>query len=201
MGFILNLSCTQMKHEIDTAMGYWASQLSQELPMEMMMNFTHFLRGALCDKYALHWYEDTPSRGQAYREIVCDSENRTVDPVLIHSAQQAGFCFLSYFSNRGIRMWVDPGEVEVAFTAPPTKHTKIFQQQSRSNSPVSPTNYYSVPYYTSPQTSPVKSYSPTYGSTSPRNFEHTPFEGYSTVPYHAPVPYHSYNVENVICSA
>merc|ERR1711862_142617 len=59
-----------------------------------------------------HWHPEFPERGQALREIVCDIENNYVDSILIDAAFRSGFNFVNCYSRKGIRMWVDPGELK-----------------------------------------------------------------------------------------
>mmetsp|Transcript_132303 Transcript_132303/g.197116 ORF Transcript_132303/g.197116 Transcript_132303/m.197116 type:complete len:185 (-) Transcript_132303:105-659(-) len=126
-----------MKQEIDIAAAYWSDLLAPHLSYNCKQSFHIHLSQLLAQKYSSHWYIDTPQRGQAYREIVCDPENTYIDVVLTRAAEESGFNFIqAYGPNRGLRMWVDPGEVEISFTESPLCQRIIYQQQSRSLSPV-----------------------------------------------------------------
>ena len=117
----------------------------------MLCTFQKQVLNLMCEKYALHWYENNPLRGQAYREIVCDFETGQVDSILVTAADRAGFSLYQHFSSpRGLRMWVDPGEVEVSFTSKPHVTQILYQKgQSLSGSPLGSPRSSSPVYYPS----------------------------------------------------
>merc|ERR1712137_1101965 len=155
-------SLESMKYEIQYAASFWASKLNPNLGEETISTFQSYLMVMLEDKYSAHWYPDCPMRGQAYREVCCDVERELVDDTLNAAAHKAGFYFLHhFFSQRGLRMWVDPGEVEVALINNPRNSQIIYQAgvsnispPPRSPSPVyyphSDINYYESLSHTEP---------------------------------------------------
>merc|ERR1711934_87955 len=148
-----------MKYETESAASFWSSKLNPSLGETTLCRFQKELLTLMCEKFALHWYEENPLRGQAYREISCDFEDNQVDKILLNAAERAGFSFYHHFvPQRGLRMWVDPGEVEVSYTTAPHLTQILYQRgQSLSGSPpISPRSsspvYYSAPsvnYYNS----------------------------------------------------
>lgn len=125
-----------MKQEISSACQYWADRLDYSTPHSIKQTFMHNLSILLFNKFKGHWYVDTPHRGQALREMLFDPANQFVDSLLIEAALASGFDFShACHDSRGVRMWVDPGEVEVSFTDSPSRRKVIYQQQSRSSSP------------------------------------------------------------------
>jgi len=127
-----------MKYETECAATFWSSQLNPGLGEATLYKFKKDLISLMCEKFALHWYDENPLQGQAYREITCDFDNYCVDSILIEASQHCGFSFYQHFGcQRGIRMWVDPGEVEVSFTSGPRNSKVLFSQgQSVYGSPV-----------------------------------------------------------------
>lgn len=147
-----------MKQEILVACQYWADRLDYHVPHTTKETFRHNLALKLASKFQGHWYIDTPHRGQALREILFDPVDRFIDDSLFEAANLSGFNFSEvYNGSHGVRMWVDPGEVEVTFTDAPRRRKVLYQQQSRSLSP--PVHYdQSVPteqngtvYYYNPE--------------------------------------------------
>merc|ERR1739848_365996 len=110
---------SNMRTEIEIAVSYWCECLSQQVAIDAINSFKQQLSISLQEKFTKHWHPEFPERGQALREIVCDIENNYVD------------CY----SRKGIRMWVDPGEVEICSTSHPYRKRVLYQQQSRSYSP------------------------------------------------------------------
>lgn len=110
--------------EITTAARYWAQQLQLSqptalsvLPLEpsQVSVFESALMAVLQERYASHWYESNPIKGQAYRSILADFENGLIDDVLLLAASRAHISDLASHLPRqnGLRMWCDPGEVSV----------------------------------------------------------------------------------------
>merc|ERR1712137_1205265 len=123
--------------ELESAANYWSELLNYNIPYNTKHSFQQNLIQVLAQKYSAHWIVESPECGQAFREIVYDLESGYIDPVLLQAAELTGFNFQeAYGPNRGIRMWVDPGEVEVCYTEGPPRQHVIYQQQSRSRSPV-----------------------------------------------------------------
>ena len=123
-----------MKEEIQSAVKYWGNLLGSHTPHTTKQTFQHNLSSLLEEKFTSHWHVDTPEKGQAYREILCDFSASYVDPILIKAASASGFDFIELYSfSRGIRMWIDPGEVEVTFTEGRSKKI-LYHQQKRSSS-------------------------------------------------------------------
>ena len=177
-----------MLRETQSAAKYWASTISSKLNNSQQLHeFEETLLRLMSDKFATHWHFDNPIKGQAFREIACDIENKFIDDLLIQAAKTAGFNFASCYSyKRGIRMWVDPGEVEVSFINPPYRRQVIYQQQSLSNSPVS----------ISPSSSPEPVYPYYYAPTNYVNNDYTVYYPEHHVPSRSMYIPYGYQMNN-----
>lgn len=65
---------------------------------------------ALQDKYKGHWYNESPSKGQAFRCIRINSSQRE-DPELMRACEESGVEYADLGLPRELTLWVDPGEV------------------------------------------------------------------------------------------
>jgi len=152
-----------MKYEIEAASGYWLAKLDRtQITEEQSRIFLSELQRLMCNKFANHWYEDEPTRGQGFRSLVCDYEQKFVDSMLLSAATAAGFNFYELWGDtKGLRMWVDPGEVEVRNVSPPYKRTVIFQStKAQPPSSISPplAEDNSFLYYSQPDDSSLSNY-------------------------------------------
>ena len=131
-----------MRQEIEKAASFWASKLDPSLGYYSISAFEKEVVLLLADKFSSHWYENEPQRGQAYREVCCDYLGHTVDDVLLIAANNANFQFFDYYypHQRGLRMWIDPGEVEVCYTTPPYQNCVIYNANNVNND-IKSTNY------------------------------------------------------------
>lgn len=108
-----------MKYETESAAIWLTKQLNSELlSREQTRRFQQSLQSGMCNKYATHWYEEEPSRGQAFRSLIVDIENKFVDELILEACNRAGivdFLHKLQVPFTGLTMWIDPGEVEVQF--------------------------------------------------------------------------------------
>ena len=122
-----------MKNETEAAAGFWLEQLKFNLlSNEQQRIFLDTLIREMRNKFHSHWYEKDPVRGQGYRCIIYDGNAKYIDPMLLKGACEANFDFVKLYEgsacNKGIRMWVDPGEVEVESVVPPTNRKLIYRK-------------------------------------------------------------------------
>lgn len=138
-----------MKYETESAAAFWTSKINPSVGEQKLLIFQKEVLSLMCEKFALHWYEENPLRGQAFREISCDFDEGHVDSILLNAADKAGFSLYHCMIPSGMRMWVDPGEVEVAFSRP--HYTQVVYQAGQNNvsPPLSPRGSSSVQYYDS----------------------------------------------------
>lgn len=108
-----------MKYETETASVWLSKQLNDSLlGNEQLCRFQQILQSGMCNKYASHWYENQPARGQAFRSVIIDIENKFVDELILDACNRAGiddFLQKLQVPFKGLTMWIDPGEVEVQF--------------------------------------------------------------------------------------
>ena len=137
-----------MRNEIEYAASFWRSKLDPSLGTLLLAAFENELVNLLAEKFSSHWYENEPHRGQAYREICCDFDGH-VDNILLTAALNIKFDFYEFYQpQRGIRMWIDPGEVEVCFTTPPYQNCVIYSKKSNNLiENTSSSNYHKPTYY------------------------------------------------------
>lgn len=105
-----------MKQETEAAALYWASCLERsKLNGQMQIDqFITQLQTFMQNKYANHWYVNNPLQGQAFRSLACDLRGGEIDQMLLDAAAASGFDITTVLDTKNsIRMWVDPGEVEV----------------------------------------------------------------------------------------
>ena len=108
-------------------------------------DFTSFLMDAMSIKFSNHWYEDFPSRGQAFRAVCV--EGKRVDDLVLYAANRAGISDITSIieaSNyHNIIMWVDPMIVEVELHAVGSKSENeiIYSANCTSFEPTQPHNY------------------------------------------------------------
>lgn len=104
-----------MKQEIATASAYWASRLENSKVSQYQIDaFENQLQTFMQNRFVNHWYVNNPLQGQAYRSLACDVRGGEIDQILLDAAAASGFDFTKVLDTKNsIRMWVDPGEVEV----------------------------------------------------------------------------------------
>ncbi|CAI9614503.1 unnamed protein product, partial [Staurois parvus] len=112
--FCLLLSCVwlKMKNEISAAVFFLSKLLknNRNLSKEDIETFCDELSRILYDKYVNHWYQETPTKGQAYR---CIRVNRYqgVDPDLQKACFNSGLIYEDLGLPKEMTLWVDPYEV------------------------------------------------------------------------------------------
>lgn len=105
-----------MREEISAAVVFLTRlvKYQQRLSNEQVEEFSDVLTDILTEKFRDHWYENEPSKGQAYRCIrLTDSE--PVDPVLVAAAHKIGLDFRDLNLPPELTLWVDPAEVTYRF--------------------------------------------------------------------------------------
>jgi len=109
-----------MKYEIEAAAEFLTRAIFHALdPREQTTTFYNVLCCTLANKFANHWYEESPIKGQALRSIIVDCENGFVDNIILQCAKISKTHNiakrLEVAFPAGFRMWIDPGEVEVEY--------------------------------------------------------------------------------------
>jgi len=101
-----------MKEELNAAAKWIASNMSQRnMTPEQLASFETNLIALLSLKFAGHWYEAQPMRGQAFRAVIASEDS--MDAALLLAAQQSGVVDMQTRMRKNWSMWIDPGEVEV----------------------------------------------------------------------------------------
>ncbi|XP_023236931.1 protein BTG3-like [Centruroides sculpturatus] len=102
-----------MKAEVNSATAFLTrliTKLNSKLNIKQIMQFKKHLHGILTIKFAQHWYEDKPWKGQAYRCIRINQLYRN-DPVLCEAALLAGIEYKELKLPLEFTVWIDPKEV------------------------------------------------------------------------------------------
>jgi len=105
-----------MKDEIAAAVVFLARlvNLRRNFSPEQTAEFSKNLAEALIEKFRNHWYEETPSKGQAFRCIrIATDEPR--DTVLVRAARKSGLDLEKMNLPSDFTLWVDPLEVVCRF--------------------------------------------------------------------------------------
>lgn len=169
-----------MKYETESAATWLTNQLNSELlSREQTRRFQQTLQSGMCNKYAPHWYEEEPSRGQAFRSLIVDIKNKFVDELILEACNRAGivdFLHKLQMPFEGLTMWIDPGEVEVQFFQHRTPQM-IFSKYTGANVdmplPVPRSRSPHKPTHSRTASPPARSYSPPSRSFTP-SFQPTP---------------------------
>ncbi|XP_033096752.1 protein BTG3-like [Anneissia japonica] len=105
-----------MKNEIAAAVVFITRMIKSKgnLTKEQLNTFSDKLTVALAKKYRNHWYEESPSRGQAYRCLRV-SPNVPQEPMLKTVAKNANLEYTQLCLPEEMVLWVDPGEVACRF--------------------------------------------------------------------------------------
>lgn len=69
--------------------------------------FQESLLDMLCTKFATHWDESNPIKGNAFRSLMVSC--RFVDPIVQEAARQCSFEIRKFPTE--LTIWIDPGEV------------------------------------------------------------------------------------------
>lgn len=101
-----------MKDEIAAAVVFLTRIVKRNtsLTAEQMSKFSEKLALTLIEKFRNHWYEDKPSKGQAYRCIRV-SRNEPRDSVINKTAKDCGIHYNHLNLPAELCLWVDPLEV------------------------------------------------------------------------------------------
>ncbi|XP_038062425.1 maternal B9.10 protein-like [Patiria miniata] len=105
-----------MKDEIAAAVVFLARliNLRRNFSTEQMAEFSENLVACLIEKFRNHWYEDQPSKGQAFRCIrIAHDEPR--DTVVVRAAKKSGLDYDKMNLPADFTLWVDPLEVVCRF--------------------------------------------------------------------------------------
>ena len=147
-----------MLTEINTGAEWWRQRVqhaAKMLSFGLPQQFDHFqstLTSILQKKYQNHWYNDEPTRGQAFRAILNDESGP--DRSLIQALTAAGLP-LNLCGHQDIVMWIDSGSVSVR-----CKGGEVFDLYKAPVPAPAPQNY-QVPY------KPATTHYPTYQQPTP----------------------------------
>jgi len=105
-----------MKDEIAAAVVFLARlvNLRRNFSPEQTAEFSKNLAEALIEKFRNHWYEEKPSKGQAFRCIRIASDVPR-DTVLVKAAKKSGLDLEKMNLPSDFTLWVDPSEVVCRF--------------------------------------------------------------------------------------
>ena len=127
-----------MHLEVQAACRYWLSAFnSNNLSQPQKETFVTELLSLMKSKFQNHWYEQVPERGQGFRSMICHPQSDQIDPMLVEAAARANFQISSVFKERqGLRMWIDPNEVEVESVSSTAarNRTRIYPETLSSHS-------------------------------------------------------------------
>ena len=145
-----------MKHEIEAASEFLTRAIFHAYDArEQTTTFYNVLCCSLANKFANHWYEETPIKGQAFRSIIVDCENGFIDNLILQCAKISKTHNiakrLEVAFPAGFRMWIDPGEVEVEYLCDNGNDViysteRPVTQPKRIQRPPSPQNFKSASY-------------------------------------------------------
>ncbi|XP_053547195.1 protein BTG3 [Bombina bombina] len=101
-----------MRNEVQLGASYIVRLLNrhQKLDSEQVERFTQTLITILCDKFAGHWYPDSPQKGQAYRCIRIE-HSLSVDDSVLQACVRSGLRCSQLSLPRDMSLWIDPQEV------------------------------------------------------------------------------------------
>ncbi|XP_071806407.1 maternal B9.10 protein-like [Asterias amurensis] len=105
-----------MKDEIAAAVVFLTRliNLKRTFTTEQMSKLSENLVSSLIEKFRNHWYEEKPSKGQAFRCIrIAKEEPR--DAVLARAAKKSGLKYDDMSLPTDFTLWVDPLEVVCRF--------------------------------------------------------------------------------------
>lgn len=124
-----------MKDEIAAAVVFLTRIVKRNtsLTAEQMSKFSEKLALTLVEKFRNHWYEDKPSKGQAYRCIRV-SRNEPRDSVINKTATDCGIHYNHLNLPAELTLWVDPMEVSCRFGERGTVcEVATFSQQTQTD--------------------------------------------------------------------
>ncbi|XP_062405875.1 protein BTG3-like [Sardina pilchardus] len=101
-----------MKREIAAVVFFLKRVIKKagKVEAEKVELFVERLMKALQDKYRGHWYDENPTKGQAFRCMRINSAQRE-DPDLMRACEESGVQYSDLGLPRELTLWVDPGEV------------------------------------------------------------------------------------------
>ncbi|XP_027628639.1 protein BTG4 [Tupaia chinensis] len=100
-----------MRDEIATAV-FFVTRLVKKhdtLSKQQIKDFAERLMTILFETYRSHWYPDCPSKGQAFRCIRINDQNK--DPILEKACAASKVDFFHLGLPKEMTIWVDPFEV------------------------------------------------------------------------------------------
>lgn len=108
-----------MREEIAAAVVFLSRLVRQcgSIPNEKMQSFSDSLSTVLVEKFKDHWYQDSPTKGQAYRCIRINPEE-PIDPVLERAVAKSGLEYKDLKLYCELTLWVDPSDVCFRFGEP-----------------------------------------------------------------------------------
>ncbi|XP_007494912.1 protein BTG4 isoform X3 [Monodelphis domestica] len=101
-----------MKDEIATTI-FFITRLvkkSDKLNKQQIEEFAAKLMAILFETYRMHWYPDIPSKGQAFRCIRINKQQKK-DPLLERACAESNVNFFHLGLPKEMTIWVDPFEV------------------------------------------------------------------------------------------
>jgi hypothetical protein len=179
----------EVKPEVKAAAEWFVQQLvsKQGLGQDLIAKFQLALQHAVESKYAGHWYEAQPWRGNAFRSIAFDRRTNHLDEGVLKAAEDVGFIdFISRIMPiyASFTIWVDPGEVTVRYSTG-ASHETTLTVYSRNNSSTAGGSPVVQPQQITSLSSSASS-TPTYTPTP--NMYLPPGFNSSTSPYSSPKP-------------
>lgn len=106
-----------MKEEINAGVKFLRDFLARygQLTQLQIEQFASKLTRLLLSRYANHWYEAAPLKGQAYRCLRLRRSENYIDPVLEQILRECGLSLSQLGLTNDFTLWIDPGEVSVRF--------------------------------------------------------------------------------------
>ncbi|ELT97005.1 hypothetical protein CAPTEDRAFT_155919 [Capitella teleta] len=89
-------------------------RLSPSITEEAASHFQDNIKKVLLDRYQGHWYEQAPSKGQAYR-CISTADGGFPDPVLLKVTRKCKIRYRDLQLPSELILWIDPEEVTCRF--------------------------------------------------------------------------------------
>ncbi|XP_069804078.1 protein BTG3-like [Dendropsophus ebraccatus] len=101
----------EMREELVAGVNYIKTLANrfQKLDPSVVDLFGYKLAEILCKKYTGHWYPEKPMKGNAYRCIMVDRENR--DESILQACALSGLKYNDLSLPKTMSLWIDPYEV------------------------------------------------------------------------------------------
>jgi protein Tob/BTG len=106
-----------MKEEIEAGVKFLREFLAKygQLTGLQIEQFVTKLTRLLNERYANHWYESQPLKGQAFRCLRLKRADNYIDPALEQILRECGLSLNQLGLTNDFTLWIDPGEVSVRF--------------------------------------------------------------------------------------